>query len=491
MEGGTGFPGYDTLMGKDTATVAEVLKQSGYNTSWFGKNHNVPDWHTSQNGPFDLWPNGLGFEYFYGFVGGDTSQWRPNAFEGTKPIEPYLGKPEYNFDYDLADQAIKWIRSQKAISPDRPFLAYYAPVRPCAAPPSQGMDREVQGEVRPGLGQGARRDIARQKAIGVIPADAKLTARPKEIPAWDTLSAEEKSVYARMMEIYAAYLEQTDYNVGRVVDAVEQTGQTDNTLIIYIVGDNGASAEGSMQGLLNELTFFNGVPEDIKQVLSHVDELGTWKTYNHYPVGWAHAMCTPFQWTKQVASHFGGTRNGMVISWPKRIKDKGGLRSQFHHVIDIAPTLLEAAGVAAPASVNGAEQKPIEGVSLAYTFDAAAAAPKRTTQYFEMLGNRAIYHDGWTACTTPPIAPWDPNSANVDPITGYHWELYNVAKDFSQADDLAASAPRFSRTCRFVSMPRPPSLTCCRSITAAPDEWTRRSGRASREGASRSRFLRG
>ncbi len=442
MEGGTGFPGYDTLMGKNTATVAEILKQSGYNTSWFGKNHNVPDWHTSQNGPFDLWPNGLGFEHFYGFIGGDTSQWRPNAYEGTKPIEPYVGKPDYNLDYDLADQAIKWIRAQKSISPDRPFFAYYAPGATHAPHhPRKEWVAKYKGKFDQGWDKVREETFARQKAIGVIPADAKLTERPKEIPAWDTLSAGQKSVYARMMEIYAAYLEQTDHNVGRVIDAIEQTGQLDNTLIIYIVGDNGASAEGSMQGLLNELTFFNGVPEDLKQVLAHADDLGTWKTYNHYPVGWAHAMCTPFQWTKQVASHFGGTRNGMVISWPKRIKDKGGLRSQFHHVIDIAPTLLEAAGIAAPISVNGAEQKPIEGVSMAYTFDDPSAVPRRTTQYFEMLGNRGIYHDGWMACTTPPIAPWDPNSANVDPITGYRWELYNVAKDFSQADDLAASDP--------------------------------------------------
>jgi arylsulfatase A-like enzyme len=442
MEGGTGFPGYDTLMGKDTATVAEILKQSGYNTSWFGKNHNVPDWHTSQNGPFDLWPNGLGFDHFYGFIGGDTSQWRPNAYEGTKPIEPYLGKPDYNLDYDLADQAIKWIRAQKSISPDRPFFAYYAPGATHAPHhPRKEWIAKYKGKFDEGWDKVREETFARQRAIGVIPADAKLTARHEGIPAWDTLSAEQKSVYSRMMEIYAAYLEQTDHNVGRVVDAIEQTGQLDNTLVIYIVGDNGASAEGSMQGLLNELTFFNGVPEDLKQVLARVDEIGTWKTYNHYPVGWAHAMCTPFQWTKQVASHFGGTRNGMVISWPRRIKDKGGLRSQFHHVIDIAPTLLEAAGIAAPYSVNGAEQKPIEGVSMAYTFADAAAVSRRTTQYFEMLGNRAIYHDGWMACTTPPIAPWDPNSANVDPITGYRWELYNVAKDFSQADDLAATAP--------------------------------------------------
>jgi arylsulfatase len=442
METATGYPGYDSLMGKDTATVAEVLRQSGYNTAWFGKNHNVPDWEGSQNGPFDRWPTSLGFEHFYGFVGGDTSQWRPNAYEGAKPIEPYLGNPDYNFDYDIADQATKWILAQKALSPDRPFFCYYAPGATHAPhQPKKEWVAKYKGRFDQGWDKARDEIFERQKKLGIIPADAKLTPRAPGVPAWDALSAEQKKVYARMMEIYAAYLEQTDHNVGRMVEAVRRTGQLDNTLVIYIVGDNGASAEGSPQGMLNEVTWFNGVPEGLKQVLARVDDLGTWKTYNHYPVGWAHAMCTPFQWTKQIASHYGGTRNGLVISWPARIKDKGGLRTQWHHCVDIVPTLLEVAALPAPSSVNGVAQQLIEGVSMAYTFADAKAPSRRTTQYFEIGGNRAIYHDGWIACTTPPTPPWNPGGADVDAINGYSWELYHVEKDFSQADDLAKKNP--------------------------------------------------
>ena len=442
METGTGFPGYDTLMRKDTATVAEVLKQNGYNTSWFGKNHNVPDWQNSQAGPFDLWPTALGFDHFYGFIGGDTSQWRPNATEGTKPIEPYIGNPDYNFDYDIADQATRWIAMQKAVAPDRPFFVYYAPGATHAPHhPKAEWIAKYKGKFDQGWDAEREAIFARQKALGVIPADAKLTPRAPGIPAWNSLTPEQKTVFARFMEVYAAYLEQTDFNVGRVLKAIEEAGQLENTLVFYIVGDNGASAEGSVQGLLNEMTFFNGVREDIKQVLARADEIGSWKTYNHYPIGWAHAMCTPFQWTKQIASHYGGTRNGMVVSWPKGIKTRGELRSQWHHCIDIVPTIYEAVGVTPPDSVNGVAQKPIEGVSLAYTFDDAKARSRRTTQYFEMLGNRAIYHDGWVACTTPPVPPWVVSGADVDEITGYKWELYHVDRDFSQAIDLAASEP--------------------------------------------------
>jgi arylsulfatase len=437
MEMGTGFPGYDTLMGKDTVTVAEVLKQAGYATAWFGKNHNVPDWENSQAGPFDRWPTGLGFEHFYGFIGGDTNQWRPNLTEGTKPIEPYLGNPNYNLDYDLADQAVGWIKMQKSVAPERPFFCYYAPGATHAPhhPRKEWVER-YRGKFDLGWDAIREETFQRQKQLGVIPASAKLTPRHKEIAAWDTLTPEQKQVFARMMEVYAAYLEQTDHNIGRVVKAIDDLGQLDNTLVIYIAGDNGASAEGSPQGLLNEMTFFNGVPEDVKEVLRRADEIGTWKTYNHYPVGWAHAMCTPFQWTKQIASHYGGTRNGMVISWPKGIKARGELRTQWHHCIDIVPTLYEVIGVPQPASVNGVSQKPIEGVSLAYTFADGHAPSHRTTQYFEMAGVRAIYHDGWVACTTPPVVPWDPLGKEVDVIDGYNWELYHVAQDFSQADDL-------------------------------------------------------
>jgi arylsulfatase A-like enzyme len=395
MEAGTGFPGYDTLMGKDTATVAEVLKQAGYGTAWFGKDHNVPDWESSQAGPFDRWPTSLGFDHFYGFIGGDTNQWRPAVVEGTKPIEPYLGNPDYNLDYDLADQATKWIKMQQAVAPEKPFFCYYAPGATHAPHhPKKEWVEKYKGKFDHGWDKVREETFKRQQDLGVIPKDAKLTPRAPGVQEWDKLTADEKKVFARMMEVYAGYLEQTDHNIGRVMKTIEDLGQLDNMLVIYIVGDNGASAEGSLQGLLNEMTFFNGVKEDLKEVLKRADELGTWKTYNHYPVGWANAMCTPFQWTKQIASHYGGTRNGMVVSWPNGIKAKNELRTQWHHRIDIVPTIYDVVGVPQPVSVNGVTQKPIEGVSMKYTFADAKAPSTRKTQYFEMLGNQAIYHDG-------------------------------------------------------------------------------------------------
>jgi len=444
MEMGTGFPGYDSLMGKDTATVAEILKQKGWNTAWFGKNHNVPDWQSSQAGPFDLWPTGLGFEYFYGFIGGETNQWRPAAFEGTKPIEPYLGNQDYNFDYDIADQAIKWVRNQKAVAPDRPFFLYYAPgATHSPHHPKKEWIAKYKGRFDQGWDRAREETLARQKTLGLVPANTQLTKRHPGIPAWDSLNARQRQLSAYMMEIYAGYLEQTDYNVGRVLGAIEQLGQLDNTLVIYIVGDNGASAEGGPAGVVNELAGMNGIVEDFNQTLAHKDDLGTWKAHNHYPIGWAHAMDTPFQWAKQIASHYGGTRNGMVISWPARIKDKGGIRSQWHHVVDIAPTILEVSGLQQPSAVNGVAQKPIEGTSMAYTFDDSKAPSARRTQYFEMFGNRGIYHDGWVACTTPFAAPWEDTSMlpKVDVISGYKWELYHVAEDFSEAANLADRNP--------------------------------------------------
>ncbi|MFI5396833.1 MAG: arylsulfatase [Candidatus Binatia bacterium] len=442
MEMATGFPGYDSLMGKDTATVAEVLKQKGWNTSWFGKNHNVPDWQTSQAGPFDLWPTGLGFEHFYGFVGAETSQWRPAVFEGTKPIEPYLGNPDYNFDYDIADQAIQWVRNQKAVAPGRPFFLYYAPgATHSPHHPKKEWITKYKGQFDQGWDKVREETFARQKKLGLVPADTQLTLRTLGIPAWDSLNPEQKQLSAYMMEVYAGYLSQTDYNVGRVLDAIAQLGQLDNTLVIYIVGDNGASPEGLLNGTLNEIATINGITEDYKEVLKHKDDLGTWKTHNHYPVGWAHAMDTPLQYFKQVASHYGGTRNGMVISWPARIKDPGGIRSQWHHTIDITPTILDVAGLQQPSIVNGVAQKPIEGVSLAYTFDDPKAPSTRRTQYFEMFGQRAVYHDGWVACTTPLKTAVDPHEVTGDVISDYKWELYNVARDFSEAINLADKNP--------------------------------------------------
>jgi arylsulfatase len=441
MEAGTGFPGYNTLMPKSAGTFAEVLRQNGYSTAWYGKNHNVPDWHGSQAGPFGLWPTGLGFEYFYGFIGGDTSQWNPALVENIKPIEPPHDAKDYFFDVDMADQTIDRIRMLNSVAPQKPWLVYYAPGTahaPHHAP--KEWIAKYKGKFDQGWDAAREQTLARQKQLGVVPANTKLTERSPGIPAWDSLDADHKKVAAHMMEVYAAALSHADAQMGRVLDAVDELGDLDNTLVIYIQGDNGASAEGGPNGLLNEMTFFNNIPEDFAEVLRRMDELGGPYTFNHYPIGWAHAMDTPFQWTKQIASHFGGTRNGMVISWPARIQHKGGIRPQFHHVIDLYPTILEAVGVQTPSVLNGVPQTPIEGVSMTYTFADAKAPSRHRTQYFEMLGNRAIYNDGWVAATTPPTPPWVAVSGDV-PVLDYKWELYNVAEDFSEANDLAANEP--------------------------------------------------
>jgi arylsulfatase A-like enzyme len=446
-EMGTGYPGYNSLMPKSSGTVGEILKQNGYSTAWFGKNHNVPDWQTSQAGPFDLWPTALGFDYFYGFIGGDTDQWHSAIFEGTIPIEAeeQRGPNPKHFDELMADKAITWIRTQHSLAPDKPFFAYYAPGlthAPHHAP--KEWIAKFKGQFDQGWDKLREETFARQKQMGIIPANTELTHRPKEIPAWDSLSADQKRLYAHMMEVYAGSLAYVDYNIGRVIKAVEETGELDNTLIFYEMGDNGASGEGTLQGLANEVGVAgNGVEETIPYLLSIMDDLGGPTTYNHYPVGWAHAMDTPFQWTKQVASHFGGTRNGLVISWPKRIKQTGEVRSQFSSVIDITPTILEAVGVKAPTMLNGVKQTPIEGFSLVYTFDDAKAPTRHKSQYFELMANRGIYDNGWMANTTPLKLPWakvslDAPTPNPD---DFKWELYNVAEDFSQANNLAAQNP--------------------------------------------------
>jgi len=442
MEIGVGYPGYNTLISQSKRGLGDILKLNGYNTAWFGKNHNVPDWHTSQAGPFDLWPIGLGFEYFYGFIGGDTSQWAPAIVENTRPIEPPHDDPDYNFDEDMADKAIAWLRMQKAVAPNKPFFAYYAPGTahaPHHAP--KAWIEKFKGRFDLGWDKQREQTFAKQKEMGIIPTNTELTVRSPGIDAWDSLNADQKKLFARMMEVYAGALSHADHQMGRIIDAIEEMGELDNTLVIYIQGDNGASAEGSPQGLLNEMTFFNNIPEKFEEVLGRMDELGGPTTFNHYPIGWAHAMDTPFQWTKQIASHFGGTRNALAISWPKRIKAKGEVRSQFHHVIDILPTVLEAAGLEAPTLVYGVQQAPIEGVSMAYAFADAAAPSERTTQYFEMFANRAIYDDGWVATTTPTSPPWVSVAVATDPIDGFDWELYNVAQDFSQSQNLAESNP--------------------------------------------------
>ena len=437
----TGFPGYDTLLGKDMATIGAMLTLNGYNTAWFGKNHNVADWESSQAGPFDRWPTGLGFEKFYGFIGGAANNWRPALFDGTTPIEPYLGKPDYNLDFDLADQAISWIRMQKTVAPDKPFFVYYATAAGHA--PQQATPEWIakfKGQFDQGWDKMREETFARQKKMGIIPADAKLTPRPKELPSWDSASPREKKVYAAMMELAAAHVAQADYNLGRVLKGIDDMGQTDNTLVIFIIGDNGGSGEGSLQGVFNDLNIVSQSTETLDYLESRLPDFGTWKSSNLYPVPWAWAMNTPFQWTKQVASHFGGTRNGMVVSWPKGIKARGEIRTQFHHVIDIVPTILEAAKLPQPAVVNGVTQHPIEGVSMAYTFEDAKAADRRKTQYFEIFGNSGLYHDGWFASTTPFRLPWSGVGTDVDVLTT-KWELYNIDKDFSQDDDLAQQNP--------------------------------------------------
>jgi arylsulfatase len=438
-ETATGYDGYTGVIPRACGTIAEVLRQNGYMTAWIGKNHNTPAWETSAAGPFDRWPNGLGFDYFHGFNAGDMNHWNPILFEN-RNLVPASTDPNYHLTVDIADRAISWVRKVKSIALDKPFFLYVAPGAnhsPHHVP--KDWIEKFKGKFDIGWDKYREETLERQKKLGVVPQDTKLTNRSEGLPAWDGLNADQKKIYARMMEVFAAFAAHCDHEMGRIIDAVKQLPDAENTIFIYIVGDNGASAEGGIEGSINENLFFNGFPEKWQDNLKAIDDLGGPKYFNHFPSAWAHAMCTPFQWTKQIASHFGGTRNPMVISWPAKIKDKGGLREQFLHVIDIVPTLYEVIGITPPQMLNGVPQKPIEGISFAHTFDDAKAKSRRTTQYFEMVIRRAIYHDGWMASSTYS-APWIGTHDQVD-VDKTKWELYNIDEDFSQANDLAKENP--------------------------------------------------
>ncbi|MCI0632404.1 MAG: arylsulfatase [Actinobacteria bacterium] len=435
----TSAPGYNSLRPKDKAPVAETLKLNGYSTAHFGKCHEVPVWETSPMGPFDRWPSpGNGFEHFYGFIGGETNQYAPAIYRDTVPVEPDRTPEEgYHFTEDMTDRAIEWIRQQKALMADKPFLVYYAPGATHAPHhvPKEWSDK-YQGAFDDGWDAQRERTFARQKELGVIPLDAELTARPSEIPAWSEIPDDLKPVLSRQMEVYAGFMEHTDHHLGRLIDALAELEILDDTLVYVIIGDNGASAEGDVHGCFNELINLNGANalQTTEFMASRIDDFGTPKAYNHYAVGWAHAMDTPYQWTKQIASHWGGTRNGTIVRWPNGFEAKGEVRNQFHHVIDVAPTVLEVAGLPHPTFVNGIQQAPLEGVSMVYSFDDATAADRHTTQYFEMFVNRGIYHQGWTAVTRHST-PWV--IAEMPALDEDVWELYGP-DDWTQARNIAA-----------------------------------------------------
>jgi len=449
-EQATGYPGYDSFITRDKTTIGRILRDNGYRTSWFGKNHNTPSFQASELGPFDQWPIGMGFEYFYGFMGGDTNQWQPaNLARNTTYIYPFEGNPGFNLTTAMADEAIAYLNKMNTLTPEQPFFVYYVPGGTHA--PHHATPEWIKKATDLHLfdkGWNALRDqiFENQKKLGVIPQTAKMTPWPDDLlKRWDALSADEKKMFLRQVDVYAAYLMYTDHEIGRVIQAVEDMGKLDNTLIIYISGDNGSSAEGTLIGTPNEVAQFNGVEFPVEVQLKYFyDAWGTDRTYNHMAVPWSWAFDTPFSWTKQIASHFGGIRQGTAISWPAVIKDKGGIRNQFHHVIDIVPTILEAAKVKQPTVVDGIKQSPIEGVSMVYTFDKAnAAAPSHhKTQYFEMMGDQALYHDGWIASTKVLRPPWVVfGPVNQDPAGAAKWELYDLTKDWTQADDLAAKYP--------------------------------------------------
>jgi arylsulfatase A-like enzyme len=438
----TSAPGYTSRRPNSMAPLPEILRLNGYSTAQFGKCHEVPVWEASPVGPFDRWPTGSGFEYFYGFVAGETNQWYPAIHEGTKLVEPPKTPEEgYHFMEDMTDHAIAWVRQQRLLAPDKPFFMYFAPGATHAPHhvPKEWADK-YKGKFDQGWDKLREETFARQKKLGVIAQDCDLTVRPAEIPAWDSQTPEFQRVLAREMEVYAGFFEFADHHTGRLIDSLDQIKALDNTLIFYIIGDNGASAEGTPQGTFNEAIPFNGMNalESVEFLTQRMDLLGGPESYNHYAVGWAHALDTPYQWTKQVASHWGGTRNAMIVHWPKGIKAKGEIRNQFHHVIDVAPTILDCAQLPEPVMVNGVGQVPMQGVSIAYTFEDAKAAERRETQYFEMFGNRGIYHKGWTAVTrhsTPWLMLGRP--AFNDDV----WELYDTNKDWSQAHDLSKQMP--------------------------------------------------
>jgi arylsulfatase A-like enzyme len=438
----TSAPGYTSRRPNSMAPIAEILRLNGYSTAQFGKCHEVPVWEASPVGPFDRWPTGSGFEYFYGFVAGETNQWYPAIHEGTKSIEPPKTPEEgYHFMDDMTDRAIAWVRQQRLLAGEKPFFMYFAPGATHAPHhvPKEWADK-YKGKFDQGWDKLREETITRQKKLGVIPQNCDLTERPKEIPAWDAQTPEFQRVLAREMEVYAGFFEYADHHIGRLIEALDQLEILDDTLIFYIIGDNGASAEGTPQGTFNEAIPFNGMNalESVQFLTAHMDQLGGPESYNHYAVGWAHALDTPYQWTKQVASHWGGTRNAMMVRWPKGIKAKGEIRNQFHHVIDVAPTILECTGLPEPVMVNGVGQVPMQGISFAYSFDNPTAPEQRETQYFEMFGNRGIYHQGWTAVTrhsTPWLMLGRPQFS--DDV----WELYDTSKDWSQAHDLSKQMP--------------------------------------------------
>jgi arylsulfatase len=442
----TSAPGYNSLRPNNKAPLAEVLKLNGYATAQFGKCHEVPRWQTSPMGPFDQWPTGGGgFEYFYGFIGGECNQYEPELYEGTTAVTPPRTAEEgYHLTEDLADKAINWVRQQKALMGDKPFFMYFAPGATHAPHhvPREWADK-YKGKFDQGWDKLREETFARQKKLGVIPQNAELTKRHEEIPAWDDMPEDLKPVLARQMEVYAGFLEHTDHQVGRLISALEDLDILNDTLVYAIIGDNGASAEGTLQGLFNEMVVLNGLMEGIETpefLKAHIDEFGTSKAYNHYAVGWAHAMCTPYQWTKQIASHWGGTRNGTIVHWPNGIKAKGELRSQFSHVIDVAPTILEAAGIPEPIMVHGITQSPMEGTPMRYSFDDAHAQERHDVQYFEMHGNRGLYYKGWSAITKHRT-PWLTGHIETIPFDQDKWELYDGTKDWTQAHDLAQQMP--------------------------------------------------